>query len=58
MDTDSFAIVSNTNIVNKDSQNLIYFFDFGNVNKNHEIYCIKNKKVFGKFKIQTYKNVL
>ena len=31
-------------------------FDFSNLDKNHELYSNKNKKVIGKFKIETPKN--
>ena len=32
-------------------------FDFSNLNENHEIFSNKNKKVIGKFKIETAKNI-
>ena len=41
----------------KDLKNLEDIFDFSNSDKNHELYCNKNKKVIGKFKIETPKNV-
>ena len=39
----------------KDSKNLEDNFDFSNLDKNHELYSNKNKKVIGKFKIETLK---
>ena len=56
MDTDSFilGVTFSENI--KHLQNLNDLFDFTNLNKNHELYSIKNKKVVGKFKIETPKN--
>ena len=33
------------------------FFDFSNLDENHELFSNKNKKVIGKFKIETPKNV-
>ena len=32
-------------------------FDFTNLDKNHELFSNKNKKVIGKFKIETPKNI-
>ena len=32
-------------------------FDFSNLDKNHELFSIKNKKVIGKFKIETPENI-
>ena len=57
MDPDSFisGVTFSENI--KDLQNFNDLFDFSNLKKNHELYSIKNKKVVGKFKIETPKNV-
>ena len=33
-------------------------FEFSNLNKNHEIFCNKNRKVISKIKIETPKNIL
>ena len=41
----------------KDSKNLEDIFDFSNLDENHELFSNKNKKVFGKFKIETPKNI-
>ena len=32
-------------------------FDFSNLDQNHEVFSIKNKKVIGKFKIETPKKI-
>ena len=53
MDTDSFVLSVNTKDIIKDLKNLENIFDFSNLDKNHEIFGNKNKKVIGKFKIET-----
>ena len=58
MDTDSFILNVNTNDIIKDLKNLENIFDFSNLDKNHELFSNKNKKVIGKFKIETPKNVI
>ena len=57
MDTDSFVLSVNTNDIMKDLKNLEDFFDFSNLDENHELFSNKNKKVLGKFKIETPKNI-
>ena len=57
MDTDSFVLSINTKDIIKDLKNLEDIFDFSNFNKNHELFSNKNKKVIGKFKIETPKNI-
>ena len=57
MDTDSFVLSVNTKDIIKDLKNLEDIFDFSNLDKNHELYSNRNKKVIGKFKIETPKNV-
>ena len=57
MSTDSFVLSVNTNVIIKDLKNLEDTFDFSNLNENHELFCNKNKKVIGKFKIETPKNI-
>ena len=42
----------------KDLKNLEDKFDFSNLDENHELFSNKNKKVIGKFKIETPKNVV
>ena len=58
MDTDSFVLSVNTKDIIKDFKNLEDIFDFINSDKNHELFSKKNKKVIGKFKIETPKNIL
>ena len=57
MDTDSFVLSVNTKDIIKDLKNLEDIFDFSNLDKNHELFSNKNKKVIGKFKIETPKNI-
>ena len=57
MDTDSFVLSVNTKDIIKDLKKLEDIFDFSNLDKNHEIFSKKNKKVFGKFKIEIPKNI-
>ena len=57
MDTDSFVLSVNTKDIIKDLKNLEDIFDFSNLDKNHELFSDKNKKVIGKFKIGTPKNI-
>ena len=53
MDTDSFVLSVNTKNIIKDLRNLEDIFDFSNLDKNHELFSNKNKRVLGKFKIET-----
>ena len=57
MDTDSFIFSVNTRDIIEDLKNSEDMFDFSNLDKNHEIISKKNKKVFGKFKIETPKTI-
>ena len=57
MDTDSFVLSVNTKDIIKDLKNLEDIFDFSNLDKNIELFSNKNKKVIGKFKIETPKNI-
>ena len=57
MDTDSFVLSVNTKKIIKDLRNLEDIFDFSNLDKNHELFSNKNKKVIGKFKTETPKNI-
>ena len=57
MDTDSFVLSVNTKDIIKDLKNLADMFDFSNLDKNHELYSNKNKKVIRKFKIEAPKNI-
>ena len=51
-----FLSMKTKNII-KDLKHLEDIFDFSNLDKNHELYSEKNKKVIGKFKIETPKNI-
>ena len=57
MDTDSFVLSVNTKDFIKDLKNLEDIFDFSNLDGNHELISNKNKKVIGKFKIETPKKI-
>ena len=57
MDTDSFILSVSTKDIIKDLKNLEDIFDLGNLDENHELFSNKNKKVIGKFKIETRKNI-
>ena len=57
MDTDSFMLSVSTKDIIKDFRNLEDIFDFNNLDENHELFSNKNKKVIGKFKIETPKNI-
>ena len=56
MDTDSFILSVNTKDIIKDLKNLEDIFDFSNLDKNHELFSNKNKKVIGKFKNECPRN--
>ena len=55
-DTYSFIISVNTKYIIKDLKDLEDIFDLSNIDKNHELFSDKYKKVIGKFKIETPKN--
>ena len=57
MDTDSFVLSVNTENIIQDLHNLKNYFDFSNLNEDHELFSIEIKKVLGKFKIETPKNI-
>ena len=57
MDTDSFILSVNTKDIIKDLKNHEDIFDFSNLDKNHELFSNRNKKVIGNFKIETPKNI-
>ena len=57
MDTDSFVLIVNTKDIIIDLKNLEDKFDFSNLNENHELFSNKNKKVIGKYKIETPKSI-
>ena len=57
MNTDRFVISINTKAIIKDLKNLDDLFDLSILNGNHDLINIGNKKVFGKFRIETPKIV-
>ena len=57
MDTDSFVSSVKTKDIVKDLKNLEDLFDFSNLDKNHDFFSNKYKKVIGKFKIETTKSI-
>ena len=57
VDTDGMFLSIKTKDIIKDSKNLEDIYDFSNLDKNHELYSEKNKKVIGKFKTETPKNI-
>ena len=57
MDCDSFVLSIETENIINDLKNLQDLFDFSNLDKNHELFSNKNKKVVGKFKIETPENI-
>ena len=58
VDTDGMILSMKTKDIIKDLKNLEDIFDFSNLDKKHELYSEKNKKVIGKFKIETPKNII
>ena len=57
MDTDNFVLSVNTKDNAEDLKNLEDIFDFSNLNKNQELFSNRKKKVIGKLKIETPKNL-
>ena len=57
MDTDSFVLSVNTKDLIKDLKNLEDLCDFRNLDENHKLFIKKRKKVLGKFKVETPKNI-
>ena len=57
MDTDSFVLSLKNNDIIQDAHNLRDSFDFQNLNKDHKLFSNENKKVVGKFKIETLENI-
>ena len=57
MGCDSFILSIKSENIIKDLKNLEDIFEFTNIDENHELYSEKNKKVLGKFKIETPKNI-
>ena len=57
LDTDGMILSMKTKDIIKDLKKLENIFDFSNLDENHELFSNKNKKVIGKFKIETPKNI-
>ena len=57
MDTDIFVLSVKTKDIIKDLKNLEDLIDFSNLNENHELFSSKNKKMIGKFQIDTPKSI-
>ena len=58
MESDSLILGINTNDIIRDLKNLEDIFDLRNLNDKLELFSNKNKKVIGKFKIETPKTIL
>ena len=58
IDTDGMILSMKTKKIIKDLKNLEDIFDFSNLDENHELFSNKNKKLIGKFKIETPKNII
>ena len=57
IDTDCFVLSKDSDNVINDLKILEDFLNFSNLDKDHELYKTKNKKVVGNFKIATPKKV-
>ena len=57
IDTDAFVLGLKTKDIIRDLKKLENVFDFSNLDKNHEFFSNKNKKVLGKFKIETSEKI-
>ena len=57
IDTDGKILSMKTKDIIKDLKILEDIFDFSNLDENHELFSVRNKKVIGKFKIETPKNI-
>ena len=57
IDADAFVLSVNTEDIIIDLNKLGDIFDFINLNENHEIFRNKNKKIIGKYRIKTTKNI-
>ena len=57
MDCDSFVLSFETQNIINDLKNLEDLFHFSTLNEKHELFSNKNKKVVGKFKIETPENI-
>ena len=57
IDTEGIFLSMKIKDIIKVVKNLEDIFDFSNVDKNHELYNERNKKVIGKFKLETPRNI-
>ena len=57
VDTDGMILSMDTRSIIEDLKNLEDIFDFRNLDENHELFSVKSKRVIGKFKVETPKNV-
>ena len=57
MGCDSFMLSTKTQNSIDELKNLEHLFDFSNLDENHEIFSIENKKIVGKCKITNSKNI-
>ena len=57
IDTDAFVLSVNTEDIIKHFKNLEDMIDFSSLDENHERFSNKNKKVIGKIKLKTPKNI-
>ena len=57
IDTDGMIFSMKTKDIIKDLKNLEDIIDFSNLDKNHELFSNKNKKVIGRFKLETPLNI-
>ena len=58
IDTDVLILSMKTQNIIKELKNLEDIFDFRNLDENHELFSNRKKKVIGKLKIETPKNVI
>ena len=56
-DTDGMLLSMKTENIIEDLRNLENVFDFSNLDENHELFSERNKKIIGKFKIETPKTI-
>ena len=57
IDTDGMILNTKTENFIKDIKKIEDIFDFSNLDGNHELISEKNKKVIGKFELETPKNI-
>ena len=57
IDTDGMILSMKTKDIIKDLKSLEDTFDFSNLDENHEMFSDKNRKIIGKFNIETPMNV-